>query len=484
MNSKLYEDENTELKKSTSELKEALISIVAILNKHQKGKIYFGIKDDGTVIGQDIGSKTLREVSEAITTKIEPKIYPTIKTVNIENKDCILAEFEGVNVPYLADGRAYIRVSDQDKKLTVGEMRKILLKEKDSNWEEKESQITLDDIDEKSLKRFIEKGNKRGRIAYQYTNKEDVLRKLDLLTNNGKIKNAGYVLFGKNPKIELRVAIFATEEKTIFLDMQDFTGNIFELIDIGEQYICKNIRWSANFNTGSFTREDIPEIPIRAMREILCNSFCHRLWDVPYDNNIAIYKDRIEVCNPGQFTEEATPEDYITKNEPSRPRNPLIAQIIYLSGEIEKWGSGIKNVYKKCKAEEIEVKFENRNNAFFVILYRKDINGLVQNTEKNCHLNVPINVPVKNVENRHGLGEKGSALVSTNVPINVPINLSNNEILILDLIKNNSNITQTELAKRINCTTKTVKRAITRLKEKNILKRAGSNKNGYWKINL
>ena len=75
-------------------------------------------------------------------------------------------------------------------------------------------------------------------------------------------------------------------------------------------------------------------------------------------------------------------------------------------------------------------------------------------------------------------------IVIKNVPINVPINLSNNEILILDLIKNNSNITQTELAKRINCTTKTVKRAITKLKEKNILKRAGSNKNGYWKINL
>ena len=60
----------TELKKSTSELKEGIVSIVAILNKHQKGRLYFGIKDDGTVIGQEISSKTLREVSEAITTKI------------------------------------------------------------------------------------------------------------------------------------------------------------------------------------------------------------------------------------------------------------------------------------------------------------------------------------------------------------------------------------------------------------------------------
>jgi len=38
------ETETLELKKSTSKLKEAIISIAAILNKHQRGEIYFGIK--------------------------------------------------------------------------------------------------------------------------------------------------------------------------------------------------------------------------------------------------------------------------------------------------------------------------------------------------------------------------------------------------------------------------------------------------------
>ena len=122
-----------------------------------------------------------------------------------------------------------------------------------------------------------------------------------------------YELAENNPK--LKVAIFATEEKTTFIDMQDFSGNIFDLIDNGENYIRKNIRWSANFNTGSFERADIPEVPIRAMREILCNSFLHRNWNEPYDNDLAIYSNRIEISNPGHFTEEATPEDYIYKTE-------------------------------------------------------------------------------------------------------------------------------------------------------------------------
>lgn len=41
------ETETLEFKKSTGELKEAMNSISAILNKHQQGEIYFGVKPDG-----------------------------------------------------------------------------------------------------------------------------------------------------------------------------------------------------------------------------------------------------------------------------------------------------------------------------------------------------------------------------------------------------------------------------------------------------
>ncbi|MBI4712157.1 MAG: putative DNA binding domain-containing protein, partial [Planctomycetes bacterium] len=60
---KFKEPETLKLKKSTSELKEAIISIGAILNKHGSGKLYFGVKDDGTSIGQSLGKDTLRDIS-------------------------------------------------------------------------------------------------------------------------------------------------------------------------------------------------------------------------------------------------------------------------------------------------------------------------------------------------------------------------------------------------------------------------------------
>jgi ATP-dependent DNA helicase RecG len=123
----LKESETLELKKSTSELKEAIISIVAILNKHQSGEIYFGVKDDGTVLGQEPGRKTLRDISKAISDNIEPSIHPFVYQVEIEGKKCILVEFAGNNVPYFAYGRAYIRVADEDRRLSIHELENIIL---------------------------------------------------------------------------------------------------------------------------------------------------------------------------------------------------------------------------------------------------------------------------------------------------------------------------------------------------------------------
>ena len=76
---KFIESETLELKKSTSEIKEAIISIAAILNKHQHGELFFGIKNNGTVADQNVTEKTIRDVSKSIADHIEPKIYPHIE---------------------------------------------------------------------------------------------------------------------------------------------------------------------------------------------------------------------------------------------------------------------------------------------------------------------------------------------------------------------------------------------------------------------
>ena len=418
-NINFLENEVIEFKKTTGELKEGIISIVSILNKHHGGKLYYGIKDNGEIIGQDVSSKTVREVSKAISENIEPKIYPVVNKVKLDDKDCILVEFEGDDIPYLAFGRAYMRVGDEDRQLSMKEIRKIILKDENEigKWESKVSDYTIDDIDEELLKEFIEKGRKAKRINFPYTNKEEILKKLSLVNKNNELLNAGYILFAKETKLEMQMAIFATETKLTFLDIDQVFGNIFELIETGEGYIRKNIKWPVNFKSGGMERVEIPEIPLEAIREAIINSLIHRDFKNPKSNEVAIYKDRVEIFNPGEFPEGYKPEDFI-KGEGSIPRNPLIANTLYLSKDIEKWGSGFRRITEVCAKADVKVKFEIRKNGFMVIFYRKTDEELLDLTGENKNAQVNAQDKDGNAQVRAQDNQKATTKVSEKEIVN------------------------------------------------------------------
>ena len=56
------ETECVERKKSTGEMRESMESIASTLNKHGHDTLYFGVRRDGEVVGQDVSEKTLRNV--------------------------------------------------------------------------------------------------------------------------------------------------------------------------------------------------------------------------------------------------------------------------------------------------------------------------------------------------------------------------------------------------------------------------------------
>ncbi len=305
---KFKESETIELKKSTAELKEALKSIVAILNKHQSGKLYFGIKNNGDVVGQHSTERTVREVSTAIASKIDPVIYPSVEELKIDGKLCLKVSFSGNDVPYFVDGREYIRVGDEDRRLERKELEEMIMVRKKRYWDSDYATIKIGEIKDNVLRDYIKKGKSAGRITFLYKSKEAALKKLGLLQNR-KIKNAAQVLFSDQDNIEVQAAVFAPTTKATFLDIKMFCGTLFSLLQQMESYITERINWKAEIK--DFKRIEIPEIPLAAIREALVNSLCHRDYQKPESNKIAIFKDRIEIWNPGRFPESLKPEDYI-----------------------------------------------------------------------------------------------------------------------------------------------------------------------------
>jgi ATP-dependent DNA helicase RecG len=209
-----------------------------------------------------------------------------------------------------------------------------------------------------------------GRIAIEYTDKKTILNQLELSEGDHLI-NAGKVLFADDLLQDIQMAIFATAERTTFNDIQRYHGPVLELVDVAENYIKSNIHWKVEF-TGDLQRTEIPEIPIDAIREALLNSFCHKDYETGQSNEVAIYKDRIEIYNPGAFPEGYEPQDFIDRQERPIRRNPRIARILYYSKDVESFGTGLRRIAETCKAAGVRFEFKKLKSGFVVCFYRSN----------------------------------------------------------------------------------------------------------------
>ncbi len=123
--------------------------------------------------------------------------------------------------------------------------------------------------------------------------------------------------------------------------MTDFDGNLFELMAHAENYIMQHI--NVGMRLDGLYRVDVPEINQTAFREAIINAFCHRDYFVPQEINVAVFKDRVEIRNPGELYSGLTLKDILNKRI-SKRRNPLIADILHRIHLVEKWGTGIEKI--------------------------------------------------------------------------------------------------------------------------------------------
>jgi ATP-dependent DNA helicase RecG len=161
-------------------------------------------------------------------------------------------------------------------------------------------------------------------------------------------------------------------------------------------------------------------------------------------DEVAVFKDRVEVYNPGEFPEGFTPEDFIAGQESSVPRNPLIARVLFRSKDVEEWGSGLKRISQECAKAGVRTDFKVLKSGFLVIFHR---------------------APAATGAGRQA-GEK----------------FGENQRRILELILEDRHATIQSLSRRLKITTRSTERNLADLKKKGLLRRAGPDKGGHWEI--
>lgn len=121
------ESEKIEFKESLSELEAGIKSISSMLNRNKEAILYFGVKDNGDVIGIDIVKDTIIKIKERIKAKIKPMAIPEVEEMKSDDgKDYIKVYVSGTNIPYSYDGRYYVRTGASDDQIDVHMLTNII----------------------------------------------------------------------------------------------------------------------------------------------------------------------------------------------------------------------------------------------------------------------------------------------------------------------------------------------------------------------
>lgn len=371
------ESETLEFKSTTGSLKDAMTTVCAFLNSKHGGTVIFGVKDDGTITGQDVNDGNLKVLAGELK-KIEPFITIDAEYIQLPTKKTVIivSVHPDSRAPYMYDGRSFVRTQSTTSRMTREQYEYLYHKNNPQRWEGlTNNSCTINDLDKTRIKDIIRLGivhNKMPSDALKLS-VSDILKKFNLIVD-GKLTNAAVILFCKKENKQfmqsnLQVARFDGIDKTILYDQKYFVGNAFDLCDKAMDFLHFNLPVGAYIEPGKVARVETPAIPYNVLREAVVNALVHR--DYSYAGgsmSIARYDDRVAITNFGALP-EGVPLNQLGKEHASVRRNPLIAEVFFRCGSIEKWGRGTNIMIENCKIAGNPLPiFEEIGNTFSVTL--------------------------------------------------------------------------------------------------------------------
>ena len=127
------------------------------------GVIYIGKDDDGKVVHLNDYEKLLEDIPNKIRNYMG--IICDVQLHDEDGSKYISIKVNPYNVAVSLRGRYYYRSGSSKMELTGVELNEFLLKKSGKTWDDVvEEGASIEDIDEKSLEKFIQDGNDKGRM--------------------------------------------------------------------------------------------------------------------------------------------------------------------------------------------------------------------------------------------------------------------------------------------------------------------------------
>ncbi len=466
----IIENRNLEYKSDIPKKKSDLkAEIVSFLNS-DGGTIFLGADNDGNILEDK--KKYYQEWEELLNNWIFNAFSPSVAEhilLEVAGTFKIVVK-KGNDKPYFyKDGEGfnakgvYIRIGSSKRLASFEEIQRMIMAKKSSLYETlpcDRSNLTFDYVKTKLEKVGI---------------KFDV-KGLSLVNSDGKYNNAALLLSDQNPTIS-KFAVFQGMTVEIFLDKKEFTGSIMKQLDDMLYFANLSNRKKVVITGDKAQHDEYLDIPKMALREAICNCYCHRDWTLSGDIKVEYYDDRVMIFSLGSLPNGLTLENI--KDGVTAKRNPILVNALNKAGFIENYASGVRRIFKDYFGFEKQPEYNISDNAVIVTLYnmnfeRNNYNDFgnrndIINDRKESRLNTGFSRKNKGNDIENDIIDDRKENVVT---------IRRNKII--EMMKADENITTKDLAERLNKSVATISRDIEYLKKNNQIERIDGMKYGKW----
>lgn len=234
------------------------------------------------------------------------------------------------------------------------------------------------------------------------------------------------------PFVGIHIGRFKTKD-TIIDDIL-IKEPLVDSINDAMSFIKKNVSITFEFRDDQTNRIARWQYPIVVLRELLLNAVIHRDYSNPTDIIIKIFDDYIEFVSPGELFGAISLDDLKTDDYLASHRNKLLAEAFYLTGDVEKYGTGFIRARRILKETYPEL--------------------------------------VLTLEEKHGFFVAKLKTTPKTTP----------KTSILSLIKEDNTISKEKISELTGLSVEGVRYHLRKLKEEVGLKWVGNPRNGYWSI--
>lgn len=338
-----------------SEVTNSFLKTVSAFSNFGTGRIFFGVADDGELLGMNNPDQKCLDIENRINDSISPKPDYSL-SINRLNNVITLEVYEGKYKPYLYKGKAYRRSDTASIEVDQIELKRLTLEGNNLYFESLASNdegMTFSELEKKLIEKLgIEKLS------------DDTLRTLGLYTKDGKLNNAASLLSDTNRFPGIDIARFGDSIDEI-LDRERFIGR--SILEQYDKAVMMYRRYYQYEQIKGIERTIIEKIPEKAFREAVANALVHRTWDINANIRISMFEEKIEISSPGGLPSGISREEYLNGNI-STLRNPVLGNLFFRLQYIEMFGTGIKRIISAYQNCQLKPQFDIKENTITVVL--------------------------------------------------------------------------------------------------------------------